>query len=91
MILNYFSKSYDLIAQKINIKASHNYRFSCAYIGFMFLPQPNHIILGKKKNSISTLASEWKNQTLVSIARCAFSGKMVIQFSFFIKASVNIK
>lgn len=49
MILNYFSKSYDLIAQKINIKASHNYRFSCAYIGFMLLPQPNHIILGEKK------------------------------------------
>lgn len=49
MILNYFSRSYDLIAQKINIKASHNYRFSYAYIGFMFLPQPNYIIFGEKK------------------------------------------
>lgn len=90
MILNYFSRSYDLIAQKINIKASHNYRFSYAYIGFMFLPQPNYIIFGEKKNSISTLNSEWKNQILFSISQCAFSGKMVIQF-FLFKASVNIK
>lgn len=93
MVLNYFNKSYDLITQKINIKATQNYRFSYAYIDFMFLPQPNYIIFGgrKKNKGMSTLDSEGKNQILVSIARCAFSGKMVIQFSFLFKASVNIK